>query len=60
MMAEQGRSLPTFLFNPPNVSPMPAFNLLNKPGSSGVLIVCGDTKEALLALKLALETATVA
>ncbi|XP_037482205.1 GDSL esterase/lipase At4g10955-like [Triticum dicoccoides] len=28
MMAEQGRSLPTFLFNPPHVSTIPAINVM--------------------------------
>ena len=37
----------------------PAYNLMKMSGSSGVLTVAGDTREALLALKLALK-ATVA
>ena len=37
----------------------PAYNLMKMPGSSGVFTMAGDTKQALLALKLALK-ATVA
>ena len=37
-----------------------AYNLMKMPGSSGVLTVAGDTKDALLALKLALKTAAPA
>ena len=33
----------------------PAYNLMKLPGSSGVFTVAGDTKEALLALKLSLK-----
>ena len=35
----------------------PAYNLMNMPGSSGILTIAGGTKEALLALKLPLKTA---
>ena len=38
----------------------PAYNLMKMPGSKGVLTVKGDTKEALVALKLALKTVAVA
>lgn len=38
----------------------PAYNLMKMPGSSGVLTVAGDTKDALLALKLAVRSATAA
>ena len=38
----------------------PAYNLMKMPGSSGVLTVAGDTKEAVMALKLALRAAAVA
>ncbi|XBI11942.1 hypothetical protein VPH35_138889 [Triticum aestivum] len=37
----------------------PAYNLMMMPESSGVLTVAGDTKEALLALKLAFRAAAV-
>ena len=37
----------------------PAYNLMKMPGSDDVLTIAGDTKEALLVLKLALK-ATVA
>ena len=39
------------------VATHPAYNLMKMLGSSGVLTVTGDTKEALLVLKLALKTA---
>ena len=35
----------------------PAYNLMKMPGSSGVLTIAGDSKDALQALKLALKTA---
>ena len=35
----------------------PAYNLMKMPGSSGVLTMVGDTKEALTALKLAFRAA---
>ena len=38
----------------------PAYNLMKMPGSSSVLTIARDTKDALLALKLALKTAAVA
>lgn len=38
----------------------PAYNLMKMPGSKGVLTVVGDTKEALVALKLALKAAVMA
>ena len=38
----------------------PAYNLMKMPGSSGVLTVAGDTKEALVALKLALKATAAA
>ena len=38
----------------------PTYNLMKMPGSSGVLTVAGDTKDAPKALKLALKTATAA
>ena len=37
-----------------------AYNLMKMPGSKDVLTIVGDTKEALMALKSALKTATVA
>ena len=37
-----------------------AYNLMKMPGSSGVLTVAGDTKEALTALKLAFRAAAAA
>ena len=37
-----------------------AYNLMKMPGSNSILTVAGDTKEALLALKLALKTVAVA
>ena len=36
----------------------PAYNLMKMPGSSGVLTMAGNTKEALAALKLAFRAAT--
>ena len=38
----------------------PAYNLMKMSGSSGVLTVAGDTKEALSALKLAFRAAAAA
>ena len=38
----------------------PAYNLMKMPGSKGVLTVAGDTKDALLVLKLALKTSPAA
>ena len=38
----------------------PAYNLMKMPGSSGVLTVAGDTKEALTALKLAFRATAAA
>ena len=38
----------------------PTCNLMKMPGSKGVLTVTGDTKEALMTLKLALKTALTA
>ena len=38
----------------------PPYNLMKMPGSSGVLTVAGDTKEALTALKLAFRAAAAA
>ena len=38
----------------------PAYNLMNMPGSKGVLTINGDTKEAVTALRLAFKTAAVA
>ena len=38
----------------------PAYNLMKMPGSKSVLTVVGDTKEALMTLKLALKTAATA
>lgn len=38
----------------------PTYNLMKMSGSSGVLTVAGDTKEALTALKLAFRAAAVA
>ena len=38
----------------------PAYNLMKMPGSSGVLTVSGDTRDALQALKLAFKAAAVA
>ena len=38
----------------------PAYNLMKMPGSSGVLTVCGDTEDALQALKLAFKAAAAA
>ena len=38
----------------------PAYNLMKMPGSSGVLTIAGDTKDPLLALKLALKIAAIA
>lgn len=38
----------------------PAYNLMKMPGSSGVLTVAGDTKEALESLKLTFRAATAA
>ena len=38
----------------------PAYNLMKMPRSKGVLTIEGDTKEALLALKLAFKTAAAA
>ena len=38
----------------------PAYNLMKMPGSKGVLTVVGDTKEALMTLKLSLKTAATA
>ena len=38
----------------------PAYNLMKMPGSSGVLTVFGDTKDALQALRLAFKAAAVA
>ena len=38
----------------------PAYNLMKMPGSSGVLTVALDTKDALLALKLAFRAAAAA
>ena len=38
----------------------PAYNLMKMAGSSGVLTVAGDTKEALMALKLAFRAAVAA
>ena len=38
----------------------PAYNLMKMPGSSGVLTMSGDTKEALMTLKLAFRAAAVA
>lgn len=38
----------------------PAYNLMKMPGSSGVLTVSGDRRDALQALKLAFKTAAVA
>ena len=37
-----------------------AYNLMKMPGSSGVLTVAGDTKDALQALKVAFKAAAVA
>ena len=42
------------------VATHPAYNLMKMPGSSGVLTVAGDAKEALAALKHAFWTAAVA
>ena len=38
----------------------PAYNLMKMPGSSGVLAVAGDTKEAVAALKLAFKATAAA
>ena len=38
----------------------PGYNAIKMPGSSGILTVVGDTKDALLALKLALKSAVAA
>ena len=38
----------------------PAYNLMKMPGSKSVLTVVGDTKEALMTLKLALKAAATA
>ena len=38
----------------------PAYNLMKMPGSKGVLTIAGDTKEALMVLKLALKAAAAA
>ena len=38
----------------------PAYNLMKMPGSSGILTQAEDTKEALMALKLALKAAAAA
>ena len=38
----------------------PAYNLMKMPGSSGILTVAGDTKEALSALKLAFRATAIA
>ena len=38
----------------------PAYNLMKMPGSKDVLTIVGDTKEALVALKLALKIAAAA
>ena len=38
----------------------PTYNLMKMPGSSRVLTVSGDSRDALQALKLAFKTATVA
>nr|XP_040258268.1 uncharacterized protein LOC120975664 [Aegilops tauschii subsp. strangulata] len=38
----------------------PAYNLMKMPGSSGVLTVAGDTKEALTALRLAFRAVAAA
>ena len=38
----------------------PAYNLMKMPGSSGVLTIDGDTKDALLTLKLAHKTTAAA
>ena len=38
----------------------PAYNLMKMPGSKGVLTIAGDTKEALMAHKLALKAAAAA
>jgi hypothetical protein len=38
----------------------PAYNLMNMPGSSGVLTMAGNTKDALLALKQAVKSVAAA
>ena len=38
----------------------PAYNLMKMPGSSGVLTIAGDAKDALQALKLAFKAAAAA
>ena len=38
----------------------PTYNLMKMPGSKSVLTVVGDTKEALMTLKLALKAAATA
>ena len=38
----------------------PAYNLMKMPGSSGVLTMSGDTRDAMQALKLAFKIAAVA
>ena len=38
----------------------PAYNLMKMPGSRGILIIKGDTKEAVMALRLASKTAVAA
>ena len=38
----------------------PAYNLMKMPGSKGVLTIKGDTKEAMMALRLAFKTTAVA
>ena len=38
----------------------PAYNLMNMPGSNGVLTVAGDTKEAVAALKLSFRATAAA